>query len=92
MVEEFKEKFKEILKIIKNDKGDVVLFALIKMDELVDRWTIIISASWAKEGDTDVFKYILKLIKSNLSEEELSTMARIGIFPKTDNFIQLLLK
>ena len=32
------------------------------------------------------------MIKSNLSEEELSTMARIGIFPKTDNFIQLLLK
>ena len=86
------EKFKTILTEIKRSKGEVALFALMRMDELTDRWTIILNAPWAKEGDTEIFRYILNLIKSNLSQEEFSTIARIGIFSKTDHFIELLLK
>jgi hypothetical protein len=85
------EKFKTILKEIKSSKGEVELFALMRMDELPDKWSIILSAPWAKEGDLEVFKDILNLIKLNLSQEELSTIARISIFPRTDHFIEELL-
>jgi len=86
------EKLKTILSEIKRSKGEVVLFALMKMDELADNWTIVLSAPWAKEGDTDIFKYVLNLVRSNLSREEFSSIARIGIFSKNDRFIELLLK
>lgn len=86
------EKFKTILAEIRRSKGEVALFALMRMDELTDRWTVILNAPWAKEGDIEIFRYILKLIRSNLSQEEFSTIARIGIFSRTDRFIKLLLK
>lgn len=86
------DKFKTILDEIKRSKGEVVLFALMRMDDLADRWTIVLSAPWAKEGNPDIFKYILNLVKFALSPEEFATIARISIFPKTDHFIELLLK
>ena len=86
------EKFKKILAAIKDGRGGVAVFALMKMDELTDRWTVVLSAPWAKEGDAEVFKYILDLIRSNLSPEEISTVARISIFSQKDHLIELLLK
>ncbi len=84
------EKFKTILEEIKRSRGDVVLFALMRMDELTDKWTVILSASWAKEGDLEVFKYILNLIQSNLSKEEFSTIARIGILDLGNSLVKLI--
>ncbi|HTE48384.1 MAG TPA: hypothetical protein VK675_00560 [Candidatus Paceibacterota bacterium] len=86
------EKFRKILESIKKEKGEINLFALMKMDELADKWTLILSASWAKEGDTNTFKYILNSIKSVLSPEEITSIARVAIYPKTSHLIELLLK
>lgn len=77
---------------MRSGKGEVALFALMKMDDLTDKWTVILSAPWAKESDVGIFKYILNLIKSELSVEELPEIARVSIFPKTDHFVELLLK
>ena len=86
------EKFRKIFATIKNEKGGVFIFALMKMDELTDKWTVVLSAPWAVEGDAEVFKYILDLIKTQLLPEEVSTVARISIFPQTDHLIEMLSK
>ncbi len=86
------KKFETILSEIKKNKAEVVLFALLKMDELTDKWSVILSAPWAIEGDADIFKFLFDLIKSNLTEEEFSKIARIGIFSKKEHLIELLLK
>lgn len=86
------EKFKKILEKIKKERGHVTLFALLRMDELTNKWTIIISAPWAKEGDKEIFKYLLSVIKEELQKDELGTIARLGIFPRDHHFIQLLLE
>ncbi|MDE1970242.1 MAG: hypothetical protein KGI50_01565 [Patescibacteria group bacterium] len=86
------EKFKKILEKMETAKGGVFLFALMKMDELTDKWTVVLCAPWAKEGDAEIFKYVLNLIQSEFSQEELSTIARIGLFSKTDHLIGELMK
>lgn len=81
------EKFITILRDIKATKGDVCLFALLKMDEFTDKWTVVLSAPWATEGDAETFKYVLRKIRDSLAPEEVGTIARISIFAPTDHLI-----
>ena len=85
--------FKKILDILKAGNKSFWLFACLKMDDLVDKWSLIISAPWINEGnENDEYKNILNIIKSNITDEELSSIARIVILQKDDHLIQELLK
>lgn len=87
------DKFREILLKIKADKGEVYLFGLLKMDELVEKWTVLLSAPWSTEATKkEDFEYIRNLIKNTLSSEEFSNVARLGILSKDAHLIQLLLR
>jgi hypothetical protein len=87
------EKFQKILENIEKAKGSVVIFALLKMDEFVDKWTVVFCASWATDiNRTEVFEMIRKQITDTLRPEEVSEIARIAIYPKTEHFIQELLQ
>ncbi len=86
------EKFNQILEIIAKERGTFMLFAIMKMDDFVDKWSVIISASWLKENDFESFNYILKRMKGALNEEENNSIARIGIFDKHHHLIESLLQ
>lgn len=87
------DKFKTILSIIIKEKGEVSFFGILKMDELLEKWTVLLSAAWSseatKKGD---FEYIRNLILKTLNSEEISNIARLGILSKDTHLIQLLLK
>jgi hypothetical protein len=64
----------------------------MKMDELTDKWTIFLSASWSNESTREQdFDLIKRTIKSKFSQEESSTIARIGIFDKNEPSVQAFL-
>lgn len=86
------DKFKELLAKIKSEKTKnlITLFAITKMDDITDRWTVLLCAPWASGKDS--FEYVKKLIISQFSPEELSSVARIGIFDKNTSIVQGLLQ
>ena len=43
------EKFKTILTTIQQEKGQVSFFGIFRMDEVLDKWTVILSAPWSSE-------------------------------------------
>ena len=87
------EKFQTILQSIERQKGSVTLLALLKMDEVIDKWTVIFCAPWATESDrSGSFEFIKQQIIDALTSEEIEEVARIGIFSKTDHLIQELLQ
>jgi hypothetical protein len=87
------EKFKTILVKMIGEKGNVTFFGIMKMDDLVDKWSVILCAPWATESNHDeTFRYVLDLIKNNLEPTELNSVARISIFSKEEHLIQLLLQ
>src|ERR1035437_9862402 len=87
------EKLQTILSKIQEEKGQVTFFGALKMDELLDKWTILLSAPWSTEATKkDDFEYIRNLLRSTLNSEEISNVARLGILSKEINLIQLLLK
>lgn len=86
------EKFKAILVRVIQDKGPVSVFAIIKMDEITDRWSVLLSAPWINsENESEVFRYLAGLIRADLAEEERASIARIGIFAPDEHIIRLFL-
>ena len=86
------EKFNEILKKIEEQKGKVILFAVIKTDDLSGKWSVILCADWAKDDNREeVFKFVVELFSKNLTQEENESIARIGIYKKDDYVIKSLL-
>ena len=87
------EKFKTILSSIELERGEVAIFALLKMDEFVDKWTVVISASWATDDNRpEVFEMIRKKIIDTLTPAEVAEIARISIFSIDEHLIQELLQ
>jgi hypothetical protein len=87
------DKFKTILAKMIAEKGEVTFFAIAKMDELVDKWSVILCAPWATEVNHDeMFRYVLDLIRKNVEVAELNSIARLSIFSKEEHLIQLFLQ
>lgn len=85
-------KLREILTDLEK-KGGAYLFAILKMDDITDRWTAVFSASWVTALNRgEAFATLRGYILSKLSPEELSTFARIAIFLKDDHFVDLMLE
>ena len=86
------EKFNEILKEIEEQKGKVILFAIIKTNDLSDKWSVVFCAELAKDNNRDeVFSFIGDLFKKTLTQEENESIARIGIYQKDDYVVKSLL-
>lgn len=87
------EKFKHILEQLKSSKGNVTLFAILKMDELTDKWTVIVSAVWINESTKkEIFALVRDLMIEQFTPEEMATIARLGIFSTNEHIVQELLK
>jgi hypothetical protein len=87
------EKFKNILNMVIKNKGAVTLFAILKMDDLTDKWSIVITAPWINDKNhNETFEYLRDLIVKELSLEESASIARIGIFPRYEHVVEALLK
>lgn len=85
------DKFIQILRTLEAEKGTMVFFGIFKMDEITEKWTVIVSANWATEGSLEDFRYVLDKIKLVLTHEELATIARIGVYSCKEHLIDLLL-
>jgi len=87
------DKFKKLLEEIETTKGKVVLFAITKMDELTDKWSIILCAQWAdNDKQQEAFDFVFGLLLKYFGEEERNSIARIGIYHKNEHLIESLLQ
>lgn len=83
------EKFNNILRQIQNDKGIVTLFMILRMEEVTDKWSVILSAPWANDEDKDeIFLYIRTLLINHLDQNELLSIARIGLLKGDDKIVR----
>lgn len=86
------EKFNTILQEIERQRGKVTLFAVIKTNDLSDKWSVVFCADWAKDNNRDeVFNFIGDLFKKTFTQEENESIARIGIYQKDDYVVKSLL-
>lgn len=86
------DKFRTILEKIKSEKGNVNIFAILKMDEFTDKWTVLLSAPWITEETLkENFLYLRELLVSTFSFEEMTMIAKIVVSTNDEHIIQELL-
>lgn len=89
----FKDKLQIVLNKYKESHQDINLLAVMKMDDLVDKWSIVVAADWITSDNTrEVFNNFVTLIKAELNKEELDSIARLGIFSADEHLVSELLK
>lgn len=83
------DKFLKIIREIKDVKGDVELFAILKMDNITDKWSVICAANWINETNRrEQFSFILNIMDKFLSIEEKTSIARVGLMPMDNYFTE----
>ncbi|HSX17093.1 MAG TPA: hypothetical protein VLH86_03270 [Patescibacteria group bacterium] len=89
------EELNPLVEELKKDSR-ILLFALLKMDELTDRWTVIISGDNLEsiEDRKPLFEYVARTLGADTYQETLKKhdVARIGIFPLTNHLVEDLRK
>jgi hypothetical protein len=92
MVEQtFIDKLQEAMSALVQSRGDISLFAAFKMDDLTDKWAVIVAAPWVQHTTFEsVFNELRGILIDKLGEE-MSTVARIGVFDQNNHFTQLIL-
>jgi hypothetical protein len=89
------DNYKKVLSAFRNSNGNktVYILAVLKMDEIVDKWSIIVSIDWiTQENRGEVFSSFIKSLQDNLGKEELNEIARIGFYTPDEHLVQLFFK
>lgn len=85
------DKFQTVHSEIRKEKGNFYLFMVLKMDEFADKWSVFVSAPWAtREKQKESFQEVARKITSSFSREEISSIARIGIFQPDEHLVRLI--
>lgn len=87
------EELNPLVEQIKSN-DQILLFALLKMDEMTDRWTVIVSGDGLEsiEDRKPLFEYMVKTLSEHQETLKKHDVARIGIFPLNSHLIEDLRK
>ena len=85
------EKIKNLIRQVEADKGGIVLFMLWKDAPEVDKWAVVISASWLNAVDQRTsLDYWIKILQRNLDQQELLSISRVSFLRTDDPFVQMM--
>lgn len=93
MVENILTKF-SVLKTDLASVKEIRFLAVVKMDDLTDRWSLLFGLYDSKSLDARkaLFTRIRNIVVERLSDEDMQNIARIGLFDETDHIVSDLLK
>lgn len=88
------ENYNKVLsRFTQNHGKPMILFAVLKMDELIDKWSIILSADWINtENNREIFNDLINILQEELNKEQLNEVARIVFYSSDEHLVQLMLK
>jgi hypothetical protein len=92
------EKLKIVMGQFEERFGTLNVFAILKMDELVDKWTLMVSSASidaAIKEETkrrEIFDSLFDQLTAVLSQEESASLGRIWFAITTNHVIQILIR
>lgn len=85
------KKLKSLIKELENEHGPLLICALFLRDGDIDKWDIVISASWLNPTEMQSYKTVSSKLQKSLSDAELVQFSRIVILNKEDPVVSYLL-
>ena len=90
-MKEIIEKLKSEITALEKEKGPLLIFALFLREDPLEKWDIIISATWLNSKEMSSYKLISSRLQEVLSESELLQFSRIVLLDPEDPVVSFLL-
>jgi hypothetical protein len=74
---ELVERFRRLESELAEERGDFVFFALFLLENLPDRWDLMISARWLDTDKQQAIRYLADQIKAKIGVECLLLLSRV---------------
>ena len=79
--------------ISRSSDKSVNLFAVLKMDELIDKWSVLLAADWITEDNRkENFNLLADVLTKTLDDKEIYEIARVGVFGTNFHLAELFLE
>jgi hypothetical protein len=89
-MKEILEKFKSIVVNLEKDHGPILIFALFLREDPLEKWDIVVSASWLNPGDMNAYNTIIDRFQGVLTEVDLMQFSRVVILDDNDPVVSFL--
>lgn len=86
------ERFRRLESMLARERGDFVLFALFRLEELPDSWDLLVSATWLPDDTFAATSYLVDQIKEKLGAKELLNLSRVVVIEPAVEPLQDLLE
>jgi hypothetical protein len=91
MTEDTKNKLIELERRVAQEKGSLVLFALVLREDETNKWDFLAASDWLQQDKEGGLRYLAENLQKTLTPEELLSLSRIFILPKGHPYLNLLL-
>src|SRR5437016_6296133 len=88
-MKEIIDKLKSVVIALEKDHP-LLLFVLFLRDESLERWDIVVSATWLSSSDRNAYKTVVSKVQAFLTSSELIQISRIVILDHTDPAVSFL--
>lgn len=89
-MKEILEKLKSVVQDLEKEHGSIQLFALFLREEPLEKWDIIVSASWLGSSEMNAYKIVASKIQKILNASELLQFSRVVILDDIDPVVSFL--
>lgn len=84
------DKLKAVLSALEKEYGPILVFALFLRTDPLEKWDIVIAASWLNPNELSSYKTVNSKIQEILSPSDLVQLARIVILGDHDPVVSFL--
>jgi len=89
-MKEILDKLKSAVQALEKEHGPILLFALFLREDSLEKWDMVVSASWLSSSEKNAYKMVVSKIQGNLSAGELVLFSRVVILDSSDPVVSFL--
>ena len=89
-MKEILDKLKSAVQALEKEHGPILLFALFLREDSLEKWDIVVSASWLSSSEKKAYKMVVSKIQDSLNPSELVQFSRVVILDNTDPVVSFL--
>ncbi len=89
-MKEILDKLKTVVQALESEHKPMLLFVLFLREDSLEKWDIVVSASWLSSSEMAAYEIVVSKIQSVLTAPELVRFSRIVILDSADPAVAFL--
>jgi hypothetical protein len=84
------DKLKSVVQSLEKEQGHFLLFALFLREDSLEKWDVVVSATWLSSSEKKAYTMVVSKIQAALNASERIQLSRVVILDHTDPVVSFL--